>query len=108
MPSSRPTLAARRPPLFIAAFLLLHAFDDDDIVPLDGVERHRVRIVVEAAGIAEMLDRLRRMEAIAMLLVDAVPHFPEDVAFGELCEVLGDEQIGVGAADILIAIGMSG
>ena len=60
--------------------LPLDTFDRADIGALEIVAGHARNVVIEAAGIAEGLDRLCRAEAIAALLEDRVANLPEDLA----------------------------
>ena len=69
----------------LATLLRLDLFDGLHVVRLELIERHLLDVVIETAGIAENLDRLRRLEAIAVLLVDPIARLPQRLA-AELVE----------------------
>src|SRR5581483_12280423 len=69
--------------------------------------RHVGGVVVLAAGITKNLDRLLRMEAVAVFLVDRVAHLPQNLA-AQLLELRSREIVFVGATDQLVTIGPRG
>ena len=64
----------RSPPSHLAAVGRFGSLNGAHIVLPGIIERHVSHIVMDAAGIAEGVDRLWRMEAIAVPLVDLVAH----------------------------------
>ena len=64
----------------VTTLAALDTFDRADIGALEIVAGHACNVVIEAADIAEGLDRLRGAEAIAALLEDRVANLPEDLA----------------------------